>query len=125
MIGAYDDEIETALELIAEAGQVCQWHKDVITPTDPARPWLGGASVPVIHDTPIAFIPATDGASSFGMTKFKEGVANFTTFGLMGVPGFIPHAGDKVMRGGVPLVIVDIDTLQPAEEPVLYVLSIE
>lgn len=126
MKGAYDDEIATALELIAEAGQVCAWHKEgELTLTDPNRPWLGGTPSEVIHNPSIVFVPATDGGSSFGLTKFKEGVPNFTTFGLMGAVGFEPKPGERVMRGTMPLVIVDVDALQPAEDVVLYVLSIE
>jgi hypothetical protein len=126
MSGVFDDEVATALELIAENGQVCQWHKDTTALADPQRPWLGGASVPDVKDVSICFVPATDGASGFGMTKFRqrEDVPAFGTYGLMGAVDFEPKVTDKVMRGGVPLVIVAIDELKPNEQTLLYVLSI-
>ena len=125
MIGAYDDEIATALELIAEAGQVCSWYKDQPTGGDPDRPWIGHDNIPIIYQPSIVFIPATAGASSFGITKFKEGDADFSTFGLMGAVPFVPEPRDRVLRGTVPLVVVAVDKLQPAEDVLLYVLSIE
>ncbi len=127
MIGAFDDEIETAQELIAENGQVCQWHKVVTTLVDAERPWLGGEDVPTVHNPSICFLPATDGGSGFGITKFRnagDDIPSFSTFGLMGAVEFDPQVGDKVLRDGVPLVIVAIDTLAPAEDPILHILSI-
>jgi hypothetical protein len=126
-VGVFDDEIATALELIKENGQVCDWHKDGVVLVDPNRPWLGGNPIEDIRHPSICFVPATDGASGFGMTKFRAGgedVPSFSTFGLMGAVDFEPKLHDKVLRGGAPLVIVAIDELRPAEEVVLYVLSI-
>lgn len=125
-VGAYDEDIATALELIQEAGQQCVWRKQTTTAVDPERPWLGGEDVPVDHQPFIAFVPATDASSGFGMTKFRQGsdVPTFSTFGLMGPQDFAPEVTDVVLRGGTPLVIAAIDALRPAEEVVLYVLSI-
>jgi hypothetical protein len=126
-VGVFDDEIATALELIEENGQVCDWHKDAVVLTDVNRPWLGGDSVEDVKHPSICFVPATDGASGFGMTKFRErgdDVPSFSTFGLMGAVDFEPELQDKVLRDGVPLVIVAIDKLQPNEQVLLYILSI-
>jgi hypothetical protein len=126
MDGVFDDEIATALELIEENGQVCDWHKGEVTLADPDRPWLGGDAVPDIRQVSICFLPATDGASGFGLSKYRAGedVPAFSTFGLMGAVDFEPELHDKVMRGGTPLVIVAIDKLQPNEQTLLYILSI-
>jgi hypothetical protein len=127
MNGVFDDEIQTALELIEENGQVCDWHKDVTTLTDADRPWLGGDDVPDVKHPSICFIPATDGGSGFGMTRFRkagEDVPSFSTFGLMGAVDFEPELQDKVLREGEPLVIVAIDKLKPNEQTLLYILSI-
>jgi hypothetical protein len=127
MNGLFDDEIATALELIEENGQVCDWHKDTVTLTDPTQPWLGGDSVPDVKHPSICFVPATDGASGFGLTKFRkpaDDVPSFSTFGLMGAVDFEPAINDKVMRGSEPLVIVAIDELKPNEQTLLYILSI-
>jgi hypothetical protein len=124
--GAYDDDIAMVLELVEEAGQVCEWHKDVVTPTDPDRPWLGGVPDPQVHHPSIAFVPPAEMRFGYGMTSFPadEQVARFSTFGLMGVQDFEPLPTDKVLRDGVPLVIAAIDVIRPAEDPVLYVLKI-
>jgi hypothetical protein len=128
MIGVFDEEIATALELIEENGQVCDWHKDTVTLTDPDRPWLGGDPVPDVRHPSICFVPATDTPSGFGLTKFRregaDDAPSFSTFGLMGPVDFEPQVADKVIRGGTPLVIVAIDKLQPNEQVLLYVLSI-
>lgn len=124
-VGAYDDDIATALELIEEFGQQCVWRKEVVA-RDPDQPWLGGNQTSDDHQPFIAFIPATDGSSGFGLSKFRQGTDDvaFSTFGLMGAQEFTPEVTDTVLRGGTPLVIAAIDTLQPAEDVVLYILSI-
>jgi hypothetical protein len=125
MDGVFDEEIEMALELIAENGQVCDWHKDTTTLTDPDRPWLGGDTVPVVKQPSICFIPATD-SGGFGITKMRKDadVPAFSTYGLMGAVDFNPQVSDKVLRDGTPLVIVAIDKLKPNEQTLLYILSI-
>lgn len=125
-MGVYDRSIETALRLIERYGIQCEWRSGDVTPADPDRPWLGGERVPGVHNPFIAFVPATDGSSSFGLTKFREGseVEGFTTFGLMAPQDFEPQVTDRVTRDGSLLVIKAIDVLKPADVPVLYVLSI-
>jgi hypothetical protein len=127
MNGVFDDEIATALELIEENGEVCDWHKDAVVLDDPDSPWLGGDSTPDVKHPSICFLPATDGASGFGITKFRrpgDDIPSFSTFGLMGAVDFKPEVTDKVLRGGQPLVIVAIDELKPNEQTLLYILSI-
>jgi hypothetical protein len=125
-VGAYDEDIAMALELIEEAGQQCVWRKQTTTPADPDRPWLGGVDTPVDHTPFIAFVPATDAPSGFGLTKFRQGedVPVFSTFGLMGAQAFEPEIADVLLRGGVPQVLAAVAEIRPAEEVVLYVLSI-
>jgi hypothetical protein len=127
MNGVFDEDIAMALELIAENGQVCDWHKDVTTLGNEDRPWLGGETATEVLHPSICFLPATDGASGFGITKFRrpgDDIPSFSTFGLMGAVDFEPLVTDKVMRDGVPLVIVAIDKLKPNEQTLLYILSI-
>jgi hypothetical protein len=124
--GAYDEDIAAARETIEEDGQLCQWVKQTIVLTDPDKPWLGGVPTDHPYDVPIAFVPAS--GNIFGMTRYKAAIeaGEFTTFGLMAPPdGFVPELGDKVLRDGAPLVLVNLDTLRPAEDVVLYILSIK
>ena len=127
-MGVYDRQIATALRLIEKYGQQCEVRKSgVAVPDDPHRPWLGGEAPPQVHTPHIAFVPATSGASSFGMTKFRDRDANsasFSTFGLMGAQDFTPQVTDQLSRDGQPLVIVAVDTLSPNGEPILHILSI-
>lgn len=124
-VGAYDDEIATVLELIEEAGQQCVWRKRTTDPDEADRPWLGGDDDSTEYQPFIAFVPATD-AGLFGMTKFRQGedVPKFSTFGLMGPQEFTPEVGDVLLRDNVPQVLAAVDTLRPAEDAVLHVLSI-
>lgn len=126
-MGVYDEEIADALELIEEHGQVCEWHKDGVVPDDPDRPWLGGERVPVVKNPSICFLPATDGASGFGISKFRKEAADtvaFSTFGLMGAQDFTPEVRDRLVRDGSPLVLAAVDTLAPNGEVILHILSI-
>lgn len=114
-----------AREMIADDGMVCQWRKQVVTPIDPDKPWTGSTTVDTVHDVPIAFVPANSGM--FGLTRYREAIeaGEFTTFGLMAPPvGWVPELSDLVTRGGQPLVLRYVDTLRPAEDVVLYILSI-
>lgn len=126
MLGAYDDDIAAAREAIEEDGMLCQWRKQTVTPIDETKPWAGNTSVEVEHDVPICFVPAN--GNMFGLTKYKAAIeaGEFTTFGLMAPPvGWVPELSDLVKRSGQPLVLVNLDTLRPAEDVVLYILSIK
>ena len=125
-VGAYDEDIAAAREMIEEDGQSCQWVKRVLTPIDADKPWKGSTTVDVDHDVPIVFVPASGGM--FGLTRYRAAIeaGDFTTFGLMAPPeGWVPDLGDKVLRDGSPLVLVNLDTLRPAEDVVLYIMSIK
>ena len=126
-MGYYDEDVATALELIEEAGVQCVWKKQSTTLDDADRPWLGGDDDPDSYDPFIAFIPATDTSSGFGLTKFRQGedVRDFSTFGLMGAQDFTPEVTDTLLRGGVAQTIVAVDEIKPADQVVLYILSIE
>jgi hypothetical protein len=125
-VGAYDDDIAAVREAIEEDGQLCQWVKQTIVLTDPEKPWLGGEPVEVTHNESIIFVPAS--GNMFGLTRYRAAIetGEFTTFGLMVPPkDFVPDLNDKVLRGGTLLVLVNLDTLRPAEDVVLYILSIK
>lgn len=127
MMGAFDRQIQTALRLIEKNGEQCDWLTGKVVATDPAKPWLGGARSATVKHPYICFLPATDGASGFGLSKFRAGteVEAFSTFGLMGAQDFEPDITDIVTRDGKALVIKAIDAIKPAEQVVLYILSIE
>jgi len=121
----YSEDIALAREMIDEAGQVCEWRKTTVA-ADPDRPWQGGVPTTVVKRPTIAFLPATDGGD-FGITKFKQGGDDspaFSTYGLMAPQDFEPAVTDVLLRGGVPQTVVAIDVLRPAEQAVLYILSI-
>lgn len=121
----HSEFVTMAREMIADDGVVCQWRKQVVTPIDPEKPWAGSTSVDTLHDIPICFLPAN--SNMFGLTRYREAieVGEFTTFGLMAPPtGWVPELSDLVSRGGQPLVLRNLDTLRPAEDIVLYILSI-
>lgn len=124
--GAYDDDIAAAREAIEEDGMVCQWRKQVVTPIDAERSWAGSTTEDVVHDAPIAFVPAS--GNMFGLTRYRAAIeaGDFTTFGLMAPPvGWVPELSDEVRRSGAPLVLVTLDALRPAEDVVLYILGIK
>lgn len=125
-MGAFDRQIETALRLIQKYGIQCDWRKGDIAPSDGNKPWLGGARDATVKHPFICFLPATDGASGFGINKFRADseVEGFSTFGLMGAQDFDPDVTDLLSRSGTPLVIKSIDTIKPADAVVLYILSI-
>lgn len=125
-VGAYDEDIAAAREAIEEDGQLCQWVKQTAVPIDADKPWKGSTTQDTEHDAPIVFVPAS--GSMFGLTRYRAAIeaGEFTTFGLMAPPeGWVPALGDKVLRDGTPLVLVNLDTLRPAEDVVLYILSIK
>lgn len=126
-MGVYDRQVATAKRLIAKNGKQCQWTKMTTVLDDPAKPWAGGEDVPQVFAPRIAFLPATDGASGFGITKLRDATqtAKFSTYGLMAAQDFTPDVVDMVTCNGVPLVIIAVDTLAPnKDEPILHILSI-
>lgn len=122
----YSQEIADVLEMIEEAGVQCEWRKGDLTPDDQSRPWLGGDNEPDQPFTPfIAFIPAVDHNFGFGIEKLSQGSTSFSTFGLMGAQDFTPEVSDSLTRKGKPMTLVAVDTLAPAGDPVLHILSIQ
>ena len=124
-MGVYDDDIEMVLELIAESGQVCDWFKDAVTFTDPDAPWKGGVTAPVAYQPSIVFVPQRE-MGMYGLVDYLKGteVVQYDTYGLMGPGDFTPETTDRVLRGGVPLVVKNINTIQPNEQIILYILGI-
>jgi len=122
----YDRPIATALRLIEKYGVECEWRKSEVVSADPDKPWEGGSQVPDTFNPFICFLPATSGASDFGLSKFRTGTEQegFSTFGLMGAQEFNPEITDRLTRDGNVLVLKAIDTLNPADQVVLYILSI-
>lgn len=120
----FDDAIATCIRLIKRNGMVCDWTKEVLTPIDATKPWLGSTNVPTVYSPYICFVPAT--GSMYNLIRFLKGTEtpNVTTFGLMAPQSFAPNVTDLVTRSGEPLKMAYLDTLQPNEQQVLHILGL-
>lgn len=121
----YDSAIATAKRLIKKDGQQVSWFKATETLIDPTKPWLGSTEVNVEYNPFICFVPVSGGF--YSLIQYLKGIgepANAATYGLMAPQDFLPQLTDLVTRNGDPLKIKTIDTLQPNEQVVLYVLGL-
>jgi hypothetical protein len=129
-VGVYDEDIETARELIAEFGQQCYWQKPAPTvAAEPGYPTTGELPQPL--PCKIAFFRPKDLDS--GVTQFADMIAGTevsdnTEIGLMeGGVNFTPENPDRIRRGAVdaePISIIKIDRLAPNGTPVLYFVTV-
>lgn len=129
-MGIYDDDIQTAKELIDEFGQDCWWQK-------PAPKNGGVPGYPVAGELPqpvpckIAFFRPKDldsGVMQFADMIQGTEVTDNTEIGLMygGVP-FTPQNPDTIRRGAVDAPetsIIKIDRIAPDGTPVLYFITV-
>lgn len=120
-MAVYDDDIEMALEMIAESGQLVTWRQiNDASPVDPTEPWKPGKTTPTDFDATICFFPVDkDTAKSFSTVKGSE-IPKGCTLGYMGQAPFVPNLKDVVIRNGKQLRIVDFDVIAPNGEIILY-----
>lgn len=120
----FDSAIATCIRLIKRNGMQCTWRKEVLTPVDINKPWLGDTMVPTNYSPYICFVPASGG--NYNLIRFLGGTESpmVTTYGLMAPQEFEPVKTDLVTRSGDPLKIEYINTLQPNEQVVLHILGL-
>lgn len=120
----YTRFIATANRLIDKYGMQVTWSKDVLTPVDVTKPWLGSTNVPTDYTPTIAFIPAN--GNMYGMEKYRSQIqaGELSLFGLMAPQEFEPELSDTLVRDGDTQVIKWIDEIKPADETVLYIVGI-
>lgn len=120
----FDSAIATAIRLIKKNGMQCAWTKETLTPIDPSQPWLGDTSVDVVYNPYICFVPAS--GSNYNLVKLLGGTETpaVKTWGLMAPQSFEPKLTDLVTRNGEPLKMGVLDSLQPNEQIVLYMIGL-
>ena len=129
-MSVYDDDIQTAIELIDEFGQQCYWQKPAPTvAAEPGYPAAGAVPQPV--PVKIAFFSERDlnrGVfEALGMMPESE-VPENAQIGLMaGGLSFTPENTDSIRRGAAnanPIAIVKMDILAPDGTPILYFITV-
>ena len=129
-MGVFDDDIETAKELILEFGQVCYWQKPApLVEVVPGYPSDG--AIPAPTECRIAFFSEKD--LGRGRVSFRElipttEVGMSAEVGLLaGGQSFAPEMLDSILRGSLgaaPTAIVSIDRLAPNGDAVLYFIKV-
>lgn len=124
-MGVYDDDIASALQMIAESGALVTWRQVVASPpVDPSKPWK-----PVQPETfndvdvHIVFLPLSR-VGNESKRKAKDGeTESGNEQGLMGAVAFEPSTKDVVIRAGRELRILNISKLAPNGEAILYTIE--
>lgn len=121
----FDNAIALATRLIAKNGQKVTW-KQVKATSDVSEPWKQSATVNVNKTVSICFVPAKDNEWRKLLAYLKgTEVPMGRLAGLMAPVNFEIGLQDIVVRSGVDLRIVNIDTLQPNEQKVLHIVEFE
>ncbi len=125
MVGVYDRQVAAAKRLIAAKGQAVTWRRLVDgSPTDPSKPWLPSAATTTDTAVSIVFLPMNrlgyESLTFMRDTEVPEGAYQ----GLMsGDVTFTPSIKDKVIRDGVQLEILNIDTLAPNGQAIIHTIT--
>lgn len=130
MANVFDDDIATAIELIAEFGQNCFWQKpSALVEVVPGYPTEG--VMPDAIPCKIAFFSPKDldkGISQYYDFMPATEVQENTQIGLLaGGLTFEPKPSDTIFRGSLlanALAIKKIDLLAPNGLPVLYYVTV-
>lgn len=125
---AYEDEIATALELIAEAGKLVTWQsKAVNIEESEATPWIPGEDETTEYDNiSMVFLPVGRlGFESLRPIKTAPDVQAGNEIALMGAQSFTPSPKDIIIDGDRTLRIKNIVTLAPDGNPILYQIELD
>lgn len=121
----YERQQATAKRMIAAKGMSAILSQ--VTPdfTDPDRPWVQIPGTTTNTNIKIVLLPFD---SKFGQYKTQSWEKEFgdvptgVTQGLMFLLGVVPKVNDTIIAQGVTYNIIDIDTLAPNGETILYTL---
>ncbi len=122
---------QLALEMIAAAGQVAQWHKPKpqVAGSNPWRDIRDGA--PVEFAPSMVFLSPIDAARGRGRADFAmfgngTDVVVYSEVGLLaGSCGFVPEITDTLLRNNIVSEIVAIDKIAPNGTPILYFIAVK
>lgn len=127
MANVFDDDIQTAIELIDLYGMDCLWQKPA--PANGGVPGYPGAgTVPDPIPCRMAFFSARDlgmGSDAFMAAMVGTEVPMSGEIGLLaGGLSFTPETSDSFIRGGAEMAIEKIDRLAPNGLPILYYVTV-
>lgn len=129
-MGRYDRQIATARRLIRKYGQPCLWADPGTPVPDPERPGMTIPAQPVVYtDIPIAFFPPSvleigqisNINASLNYARDSD-VVTFSLIGYMPKVAFTPNLNGVVTRDGKELFLLNIQTLAPNGDDILYML---
>lgn len=125
-MGAYDEDITTALELIAEAGKPVVLVR-LTESAPPANPWDNGTPAEVLEPAVAVFLnfSSKDVATRVGMKGAPEIDANHRKV-LMPASGLLsaPTTKDVVRDEEGDWSIVYVNTLSPNGQDILHTLQV-
>ena len=127
MAGVFDDDIQTAKELIDLYGMDCLWQKAAPeVESEPGYPSTGATPDPL--PVRMAFFTARDlnrGSEAFMAMMAGMEVSMSSEIGLLaGGLSFTPDDSDTIVRDGVGSAIKSIDRLAPNGTPILYYVTV-
>ncbi len=126
----FQDDIDAALEMIAEDGELCSWFKPA-PDADDAKPWRDVRDgEPVEYENvSLAFFSPIDlarGSGQFGMFEQGTDVPSYSQIGLMaGGQEFEPEITDWIVRISGKAEIVMLDKVAPNGIAVLWYVAIK
>lgn len=123
-MSVYADDIATALELITEFGQPCQWQKPAPT-TGGVNPWNPNqGATPPSYPVMMLFLSPKTGAKYLQLMNGTE-VPMKSQVALMagGLP-FTPELNDTITRNSVAISVNRVDLLAPNGEDVLWYVEV-
>lgn len=123
MMADYSRQIENAKRSIRTKGMLCTWSKPVAE-VDEQEPWKVTNGEPAAYeDVPIVFLPTGRIGKETARALAGKEVKTGDVYGYMAAQSFVPAIEDTCARGSTILRVLAFETIQPAEQPILYIIS--
>lgn len=128
MANPFQEDIEAAIEMIAEVGADCLWRKAPAVEEGDAPGYTTVGAAPDPIPCKIAFFRGKDvgyGGELFAQLMANSEVQMGAEVGLLaGGLGWTPDDEDTIQRGGDLLAITGIDRIAPNGIPILYFVKV-
>jgi hypothetical protein len=119
----YSRQIQSAKDSIAKKGMLCQWVQPAAT-VESATPWKATDAEPTETDVYIVFLPTGRIGKETARALAGKEVQTGDEYGYMASQSFDPAISHFVKKGSKTLRVLAIETLAPAGDPILHILSL-
>ncbi len=117
----FDRAVALAQQLIEKKGRTVTFEKRSTTLQDPTKPWLGSNQMPT--QTALKAVFLNFELKEVDNTLVQRGDQK-CLMAAESISGILPNTQDRIVDGSINWEIVNVNTLKPGEQEILYELQV-